>query len=65
MIPLGDVIPVRTRPYVSLACMIGILIAGGPVLQVVSNIVALWIFGWTVEDRLGHGRFAAFCALCA
>jgi membrane associated rhomboid family serine protease len=64
MIPLGDVIPVRTRPYVSFASMAGITIAGGPIIQVVSNIVALWIFGRTVEDRLGHGRFAAFCALC-
>jgi len=65
MIPLGDVIPVRTRPFVSWASMAAIPIAGGPLLQIASNVVSLWIFGRTVEDRMGHGRFAAFCAICA
>jgi membrane associated rhomboid family serine protease len=26
--------------------------------------IVLWIFGSTVEDRLGHGRFAVFYLLC-
>jgi membrane associated rhomboid family serine protease len=64
MIPLGDVIPVRTRPFVSFVSMAAIPIAGGPFLQIASNLVALWIFGRTVEDRMGHGRFAAFCGIC-
>jgi membrane associated rhomboid family serine protease len=63
MIPLGDVIPVRTRPYVSVASMAAIPIAGGPLIQIAANILALWVFGRTVEDRMGHGRFAAFCAI--
>jgi membrane associated rhomboid family serine protease len=33
-------------------------------LQLVVNMLYLWIFGHTVEDRLGHARFAAFYVLC-
>ena len=64
MIPLGDVIPVRTRPYLTVASMAAIPIAGGPLLQIASNMLSLWIFGRTVEDRMGHGRFAVFCGVC-
>ena len=28
------------------------------------NMLFLWLFGPTVEDRTGHGRFLAFYALC-
>jgi membrane associated rhomboid family serine protease len=28
------------------------------------SMIFLWIFGGSVEDRLGHGRFAAFYLLC-
>jgi membrane associated rhomboid family serine protease len=28
------------------------------------NLLFLWIFGDNVEDRLGHGRFAAFYLVC-
>jgi membrane associated rhomboid family serine protease len=28
------------------------------------NLLFLWIFGDNVEDRLGHGRFAAFYLIC-
>lgn len=65
MIPVGDVIPTRTRPFGTLASMAAALLAGGAILQVVSNIAALWIFGRTIEDRLGHGRFVAFAAVGA
>jgi membrane associated rhomboid family serine protease len=73
MIPLGDVIPVRTRPYITLASMAAIPVAAWVLrdsspepswLQIAANVLSLWIFGRTVEDRMGHGRFAAFCALC-
>ena len=74
MIPLGDVIPVRTRPYVTLASMVAVPLAvrilDGPssdepgLLQIAANMIALWIFGRTVEDRMGHGRFVTFVALC-
>jgi membrane associated rhomboid family serine protease len=32
-------------------------------LHLGSNMLALWIFGENVEDRLGHGRFLAFYLL--
>jgi membrane associated rhomboid family serine protease len=65
MIPLGDVIPVRTRPVVTIAAMAVALAAGGPALRIGANLLSLGVFGRTVEDRLGHVRFAAFLALCA
>jgi membrane associated rhomboid family serine protease len=30
-----------------------------------SNMLALWVFGPALEDRTGHGRFAAFACACA
>lgn len=30
-----------------------------------SNMLALWVFGPALEDRMGHGRFAAFAGACA
>jgi membrane associated rhomboid family serine protease len=65
MIPLGDVIPVRTRPVVTFVAMALALAAGGPVLRIAANLLSLGIFGRTVEDRMGHIRFGAFLALCA
>ena len=64
MIPLGDVIPVRTRPYATCAAVLATIAGGGPILQLVANVVSLGIFGRTVEDRLGHGRFTVFAMLC-
>lgn len=60
MIPLGDVIPVRTRPVVTCVVMAITLVAGGPVLRIVANLLSLAVFGRTVEDRLGHVRYVAF-----
>jgi membrane associated rhomboid family serine protease len=65
MIPVGDVIPTRTRPIATLASMAAALLAGGPVVQLASNVAALWLFGRTIEDRLGHGRFVVFAAIGA
>jgi membrane associated rhomboid family serine protease len=97
MIPLRDVIPSRTTPWVTLS-LIGLnalvfgytaslsttqhqdlLFAAGLVpadftwfavltsmfvqsgwLHISGNLLALWIFGGTVEDRMGHARFLAF-----
>jgi len=94
MIPLRDVIPSRTRPWVTLA-LIGLnaliftygltlepdarthlfftyglvpadvswtspltsLFLHTGWLHLVGNLLALWIFGDNVEDRMGHGRF--------
>jgi membrane associated rhomboid family serine protease len=37
----------------------------GSFVHVGLNMLFLWLFGPTVEDRTGHGRFLAFYALCA
>lgn len=101
MIPIQDVIPSRTRPWVTLT-IIGAMAAvfawewAAPpeavrslvyaygwtgarlwwlfpvpallhlgALHASSNMLALWIFGETMEDRLGHARFAALYLLGA
>jgi membrane associated rhomboid family serine protease len=71
MIPVRDVIPSRTAPGVTLA-LIGTLAASAAWPEVrewwlpwVSHAVLLWLAGSTVEDRLGHARFAGFAAACA
>lgn len=33
-------------------------------LELAVTLLYLWLFGWSIEDRLGHGRFAAFYLLC-
>ena len=37
----------------------------GSALHVGVNMLVLWLFGPTVEDRTGRGRFLAFYAMCA
>jgi membrane associated rhomboid family serine protease len=99
MIPLRDVIPSRTTPFVTLA-LIGVnalvfvrqlafigdqpaeiqffyawglvpaefswtaavtsMFVHSGLLHIGGNLLALWIFGDNVEDRLGHGRFLVF-----
>lgn len=34
-------------------------------IHIVTNMIALWIFGDAVEDALGHGRYLLFFFLCA
>jgi membrane associated rhomboid family serine protease len=65
MIPLGDVIPVRTRSFVAYGVIVLTIAAGGSVLQLAANVTILVLFGRTLEDRMGHGRFAVFVMLCA
>ena len=67
MIPLRDVIPARTTPWVTftllgLNLVVALCLHGGWV-QLIANLWALWIFGGNVEDRLGHGRFLLFFLL--
>lgn len=33
-------------------------------VHLAANMVYLWLFGSTLEDRVGHGRFLAFYLLC-
>jgi len=70
MIPVRDVIPSRTAPGVTLVLLAAL--GGACVWPAVreswlpwaSHAVVLWLTGGTVEDRLGHVRFAAFAAAC-
>jgi len=101
LIPLGDVIPSRTTPYLTFV-IIGLNVLGwlfelslsrdalrtllqvygvvpasfsapalvssmflhGSWFHVVANMWCLWIFGDTVEGRLGHRRFVALYLQC-
>jgi membrane associated rhomboid family serine protease len=100
MIPLRDVIPSRTTPWVTLGLLVvNALAFGGQRLLAAddtpqlllhyglvpahfswlnlatalflhagwlhfgSNLLALWLFGDNVEDRMGHARFLAFYLL--
>jgi len=71
MIPWRDVIPSRTAPAVTLALLaaMGAACAWPAVrgwwLPWLAHGVVLWLTGATLEDRFGHGRFAAFAAACA
>jgi membrane associated rhomboid family serine protease len=101
MIPVSDVIPARTQPFVTVAAILltsivfGYALATGPPpaapaldcgspmaadfalptlvhsmfgyggwAPFLGSMLYLWIFGRTVEDRLGHGRFLALYLLC-
>lgn len=74
MIPVRDVIPTRTRPAATLALVAGNMLllsslalgerTGAAMVYVALNALALWLFGGTVEDRLGHIRFVVLCLAC-
>jgi membrane associated rhomboid family serine protease len=68
MLPVCDVIPPRTQPYATLtliAVSVGFGLAagaaGGPLAL---SSLCLWLFGWTVEDRLGRARFLTMFLAC-
>jgi membrane associated rhomboid family serine protease len=70
VIPLTDIIPTRTPPIMTVALIAasvllsaGLMMTGVTVLAI--NMLYLWLFGRSVEDRLGHARFAACYAVCA
>jgi membrane associated rhomboid family serine protease len=70
MIPVGDVIPTRTRPVLTLTVLgaMGAALAWPAVrawwLPWAASAVLIWLAGGTIEDRFGHGRFAVFMTLC-
>lgn len=66
MIPLRDVIPSRTFPGATLALIAlnALAFAVEHPVAVAANMLALWLFGGTVEDRMGRGRFVLFYVLC-
>jgi membrane associated rhomboid family serine protease len=71
MIPVRDVIPTRTAPRVTLV-LLALLAAACAAPDVrdwwlpwAAHAVVVWLTGGTLEDRLGHARFAAFTGACA
>jgi len=50
---LGDLLPFFTMMFLH-----------GGWLHLILNMWTLWVFGPTVEDRLGHGRYLAFYLAC-
>ncbi len=50
--------------YFSLADVFTSLFVHAGLPHLAGNLLFLWIFGDNVEDRLGHGRFAAFYLAC-
>jgi membrane associated rhomboid family serine protease len=70
MIPITDVIPTRTSPVLTIALIaLSVLFVSllklGNAPSLAANMICLWLFGWTVEDRLGRVRFAALFVFCA
>lgn len=68
MIPISDVIPTRTLPISTVALIAAsaafvMLYHLGHGASLAANLVCVWLFGWTLEDRLGHARFAALFAI--
>ena len=100
MIPIGDVMPSRTTPWVTIGLVaanaavfarllflpdaavndvyltyglipaqfswpdvVTSMFVHGSGLALATNLIALWIFGDNVEDRMGHGRFLLFYLL--
>ncbi len=99
--PIRDVIPSRTTPYVTIALILAnalvflampssstagfdafirtwgltpadvsaVTLATAPLVHagtwhLASTMLFLWIFGQTIEDRMGHGRYLVFYLLC-
>jgi membrane associated rhomboid family serine protease len=54
----GDLSPAQLVPFVTM------MFLHGGWLHIIFNMWTLWLFGPTVEDRLGHGRFLAFYLIC-
>jgi membrane associated rhomboid family serine protease len=100
MIPVGDVIPTRTTPWITILLIalsalvfvyeltlseqslrlfsetsglvpahfswvrvVSAMFVHSGWLHVGSNVFALWVFGSTIEDRMGHGRYLIFYML--
>jgi membrane associated rhomboid family serine protease len=47
------------RLPILIATLISFQFLHGSILHLISNMLYLWVFGDNVEDKLGHGRFAA------
>jgi rhomboid family protein len=65
----GDICPTRLEtvlagaPAPALTIFTSMFVHGG-LLHVGGNMLYLWIFGKSVEDSMGHGRFLVFYLVC-
>jgi len=50
--------------YFSIVTVFTAMFVHGGLAHLIGNMLFLWIFGDNVEDRLGHGRFVLFYAIC-
>ena len=60
MLPYGD----ANLSAVDLVPFFTMMFLHGGWLHLIFNMWTLWLFGSTVEDRLGHGRYLAFYLAC-
>ena len=70
MLPVTDIIPTRTVPGVTLTLIAAstafwVFMLRGNLSIIAFHALYLWLFGRTVEDRLGHVRFAVLFVACA
>ncbi|MGH8442763.1 MAG: rhomboid family intramembrane serine protease [Nevskiaceae bacterium] len=62
---LGDArLPPELRVVPAWATVFTSMFLHGGGMHLIGNMLYLWIFADNVEDRLGHGRFLMFYALC-
>jgi membrane associated rhomboid family serine protease len=62
---LGDArLPLELAVVPAWATVFTSMFLHGGWMHLVGNLLYLWIFADNVEDRLGHGRFVVFYALC-
>jgi membrane associated rhomboid family serine protease len=71
MIPIGDVIPTRTRPALTAVLVLAALALIEPpalrpwTMAWLADGLAIGIFGRALEDRMGRARFALFAVIGA
>lgn len=54
----------RVGPVFALKTMVVSIFLHAGLLHIAGNMLALWVFGDNVEDRMGHGRFLVFYLAC-
>ena len=71
MVPIGDVIPTRTRPALTALLVVAALALVGPpalrpwTMAWLADGLAIGIFGRALEDRMGRARFSLFAVIGA
>jgi membrane associated rhomboid family serine protease len=55
--------PQANLPVSAISLFTSMFLHGG-ILYILGNMLFLWVFGGTVEDRMGHWRYLGFYLLC-